>query len=75
MGWKTSNNIDYTKLYNLYCFQNRTYTQLAEQYWKSVKTIQKWLDLAVYKKRNAKVFMSDNYRYDIFLKKICVYGI
>lgn len=43
--------IDLNKLWNEYCFWKQTYEELAEKYKVTVKTIQKYLDMYVLKKR------------------------
>ena len=49
--WKVSRELDFQELYDLFCFQNRTYEQLKSIYKVSLKTIQKCLDWAIFKKR------------------------
>ena len=43
------------QMYDLYCFQNRTYKQLATQFWLSIKTVQNRLDSVLLKKDTTKV--------------------
>lgn len=51
--WKASKKLDYDKMYNDYCFNNRTYNQLAEQYSVTIQTIQIRLDKAIYKPKSS----------------------
>ena len=43
--------VDFKELYDSFCFENRTYKQLWRQYNATIKTIQKWLDQAILKKK------------------------
>ena len=43
--WRSKKkNIDVNKLWKEYCFRKQTYKELADDYWVTVKTIQKYLD-------------------------------
>ena len=52
-GWNVARKVDYERIYNLFCFENRTYKQLWKTYNATTKTIQKWLDNADFKKKKS----------------------
>ena len=66
--WKAGVKVDYNALYDEYCLETKTYATLWKKYGVSIRTIQKWLDLAVYKKKYREVPMIYNNGYNIFEK-------
>lgn len=51
--WNSRPKVDKETLYDDFCFENRTYKQLSKKYKVTIKTIQKWLDEALFKKKKS----------------------
>ena len=52
-GWNINWKANFKELYDDFCFENRTYKQLSKAYKVTIKTIQKWLDQALFKKKKS----------------------